>query len=244
MPSPQSETIAIVRSSNNQNIGEFIKRLSRYIPAILIIIYNESDKGLTRRVLHDYDKEIEGQYWVLEIGSRDDKNTPAYFLNCALAFVRGLNALGIKYQYVFNVSSGTRFERSHILKMLKQFNNPKVGIVGTTFEAWDDAHDFIPLGEYNTVCRNVGMMIRMDVFNSHSLLVDFDTFYDEHGGMEDVGFVRTAKAVNGWDSVLLDIPVSIKVIEHERQEFSNQSFAHGQSLVEERLANTLPKRSK
>src|SRR3989344_2420245 len=121
--------VGIVRSFNDPTIGKFVSSMLGYLPTVIVVVNAEVDKGLTRVTLERECGEVFGKrVHIVETVVKDGPRSWSALLNAGITFVKGMNAGGGKFEYVFNISNTTMFERGDVKKMRSYFENPRVGI--------------------------------------------------------------------------------------------------------------------
>jgi hypothetical protein len=206
-----SETVAIVRSFNNDGIVSTVQNLTGFLGHVIVVVNNERDNGSTRA-------------WLAGM-----RNVTLIEINQGYTWSNGLN-MGLRkviqelnvdrivpYRYIFNVSVEARFTKQHVSKMLAVFDQEAVGVVGTSFDARQKGNR-VSLGISYQHPRNTGMIIDLEVFNDPMLQMGFDPFCDGVGGMEDIDFIYRLAAFTDLRTKMLDLQVPLIVGVNYNQE--------------------------
>ncbi|TSC55776.1 MAG: hypothetical protein G01um101418_664 [Parcubacteria group bacterium Gr01-1014_18] len=95
--------------------------------------------------------------------------------------------------------------------MLKEFENPEVVMVGTTFAGKTPDGTPVSLGNSYNNPRNTGLLIRTALFDEHLFRSGWDPYTDKIGGQEDYHMKLTIEIFTSLQMVMLDLKVPLIV---------------------------------
>lgn len=206
-----NNTVAVIRCYSNGGIVKQVKALRSFMSRVVVVTNGLADKGATRAWLEELNDPC------VDLIEMNEGYTWSNALNRALHHIRMLNAqkdAGI--EFVFNVSVEALFRKEHVEQMLAEFADDNVGVVGTSFEGYQEGN-VISLGRSYRHPRNTGMIVRLDVFGQPMLGLGFDPFCDDIGGMEDIDFIYRMIVFSGKLTKMLDLRVRLIVGKHHNQ---------------------------
>lgn len=200
------QTAAILRSYNNKFVQKQVSNLCNAgIGKIIVVTDGNKDKGATRGFLGGFIEAGHVQLIEMHEGYSWANALNIGFKAVFMANVRERN----RFRFVMNISVEAQFTRQHLEAMLDAaINDPKVGVVGTSFEGRQDGN-IISLGRSYRHPRNTGMLVRIEAFGP--LMGGFDARCDAIGGMEDIDFLLGMLALSEYSYTMLDLQVPLIV---------------------------------
>jgi hypothetical protein len=199
---------AVIRTYKNSSVTDQVKSLLKIgVGHVIVVINAPEDKGATRGFLGGIANNPQ-----LTIVDMQGDYSWSNALNRGLMVVHINNLRKItNCRFVLNVSIEAQFQAQHLEAMLDGMDDPRVGVVGTSFEGVQEGH-IVPLGQSYKHPRNTGMLIRTEVARS-----GFDPFCDSVGGMEDIYFLLLMIALSDMIFLHLDLKVPLVIGKHYHQ---------------------------